>query len=65
MFEKQLAKEIEMQGLDLIQKLCRVNLKAAGNVMESMSQRSVAEIELSNLSCKEVFFVKELTPIYK
>ncbi len=65
MLEKQLANEIERQGLDLIQKLCRVNQKSADNVMESMSQNNVAEIELSNLSCKEVFFIKELTPIYK
>jgi hypothetical protein len=65
LLEKQLANEIERQGLDLIQKLCRVNQKSAGNVMESMSQKNVAEIELSNLSCKEVFFIKELTPIYK
>lgn len=63
--EKQVLNEISGNGLDLIQKLCRVHQKSIGNVMHCITQRNVSDIELSKLSCKEVYFIKELNPLYK
>ena len=63
--EKQVHNEISGNGLDLIQKLCKVHQKTVGNVMECVIQGNVSEIELSKLSCKEVYFIKELNPIYR